>query len=306
MADGGFDLEIVPVEYSSLLEVQEQGDFDLLQLGWSGRVDPHGNMFNFLSTGAGNNYSGYSNPDVDDLLTEAATVIDPRARRAVRPGGHPGAGGQPDHLPVPDRNLTGYTDEVAGISTYADGVVRLSHAAFVAARAETDGALPPRPPRAVGGHAPAGVPRGLPGRPHAARRPRARYGGRGGHPERLARSAPTSAWTSRSGCSTAGSSAVASVTSASPPHRRPVTSMIAATLPVTLWLSLYAIVVAVVFGDRCSAGRRALPGALARVGGERVLADQPVRAELLARHARDPVPVRSGWAFPGVGLRAAH
>ncbi|GAA2229604.1 ABC transporter substrate-binding protein [Promicromonospora sukumoe] len=132
VADGGFDLTIVPVEYSSLLEVQEQGDFDLLQLGWSGRVDPHGNMFNFLSTGAGNNYSGYSNPEVDDLLTQAATVIDPAERAELY--GQVVTQVQQDNPIIylyRTRSLTGYADEVAGISTYADGVVRLSNAAFV-------------------------------------------------------------------------------------------------------------------------------------------------------------------------------
>jgi peptide/nickel transport system substrate-binding protein len=134
VADGGFEVEIVPVEYSSLLEVQEQGDFDLLQLGWSGRVDPHGNMFNFLSTGAGNNYSGYSSSDVDDLLTEAATVNDPAERAELY--GQVVTQVQEDNPIIylyRTRSLTGYTSEVAGISNYADGVVRLSHAAFVEA-----------------------------------------------------------------------------------------------------------------------------------------------------------------------------
>lgn len=132
VADGGFELTIVPVEYSSLLEVQEQGDFDLLQLGWSGRVDPHGNMFNFLSTGAGNNYSGYSDPEVDELLTQAATVIDPAERAELY--GQVVTKVQADNPIIylyRTRSLTGHADEVAGISTYADGVVRLSNAAFV-------------------------------------------------------------------------------------------------------------------------------------------------------------------------------
>ncbi|WP_036967347.1 ABC transporter substrate-binding protein [Promicromonospora kroppenstedtii] len=132
VADGGFELTIVPVEYSSLLEVQEQGDFDLLQLGWSGRVDPHGNMFNFLSTGAGNNYSGYSDPEVDELLTQAATVIDPAERAELY--GQVVTKVQADNPIIylyRTRSMTGYADEVAGISTYADGVVRLSNAAFV-------------------------------------------------------------------------------------------------------------------------------------------------------------------------------
>ena len=64
-AEGGFDLEIQPVEYTTLLDAQTRGDFELLQLGWSGRIDPHGNMYSFLATGQANNYSGYSNPQVD-------------------------------------------------------------------------------------------------------------------------------------------------------------------------------------------------------------------------------------------------
>jgi peptide/nickel transport system substrate-binding protein len=76
VAEGGFELTITPVEYSTLLDVQTQGDFEALQLGWSGRIDPNGNMFNFLSTGAGNNYSGYSDDEVDELLSDAASTTD--------------------------------------------------------------------------------------------------------------------------------------------------------------------------------------------------------------------------------------
>jgi peptide/nickel transport system substrate-binding protein len=97
-------------------------------------VDPHGNMFNFLSTGAGNNYSGYSSSDVDDLLTEAATVNDPAERAELY--GQVVTQVQEDNPIIylyRTRSLTGYTSEVAGISTYADGVVRLSHSAFVEA-----------------------------------------------------------------------------------------------------------------------------------------------------------------------------
>lgn len=134
VAEAGFDLEIVPVEYSTLLETQDQGDFELLQLGWSGRVDPHGNTYNFLTTGAGNNYSGYSNEEVDDLLTRAATVGDPAERGELY--GQAVTQVQQDNPIIylyRTRNLTGYRTEVAGLATYADGVVRLSRAAFVEA-----------------------------------------------------------------------------------------------------------------------------------------------------------------------------
>ena len=132
VAEGGFDLTIQPVEYSTLLDVQTRGDFDSLQLGWSGRIDPHGNMSNFLKTGGGNNYSGYSNPEVDRMLTEAAQTNDMQAR--ARLYGEVVKQVQADN-PIlylyRVRSLTGYTDNVAGIATYPDGVVRLGGAAFV-------------------------------------------------------------------------------------------------------------------------------------------------------------------------------
>ncbi len=104
----------------------------MLQLGWSGRVDPHGNMFNFLSTGGGNNYSGYSNPEVDDTLKSAAQTNDDGERAELY--GQAVAQVQEDNPLIylyRQRSLTAYTTNVAGIETYADGVVHLSNAAFV-------------------------------------------------------------------------------------------------------------------------------------------------------------------------------
>jgi peptide/nickel transport system substrate-binding protein len=131
--EGGFEIAIQPVEYSTLLDVQDRGDFELLALGWSGRIDPHGNTANFLTTKASNNYSGYSNPEVDGLIREAAQLTDPAARAETY--GRVVEIVQRD-LPILYvyrlRNLTAYTTDVAGIETYADGVVRLGRAGFLA------------------------------------------------------------------------------------------------------------------------------------------------------------------------------
>lgn len=140
VADGGFELTILPVEYSTLLDVQSRGDFEMLQLGWSGRVDPHGNMFNFLSTGGGNNYSGYNNPEVDQLLKSAAQTNNDNERAEIY-----GQVVQRLHEDNPliylyrQRSLTAHTNNVAGIETYADGVVHLSNAAFLADSTEREG-----------------------------------------------------------------------------------------------------------------------------------------------------------------------
>ncbi len=79
--EGGFDLKIKPVEYAASLDQQDRGDFQMLQLGWSGRIDPDGNITNFVRTGGSQNVAGYSSPTVDDLLDQARR---PRTSRPAR------------------------------------------------------------------------------------------------------------------------------------------------------------------------------------------------------------------------------
>ncbi|GAA5230022.1 ABC transporter substrate-binding protein [Arthrobacter cryoconiti] len=139
LLDGGFDLTLQPVEYSTLLDVQDRGDFALLQLGWSGRPDPHGNMYNFLSTKGGTNVAGYSDAAMDKLLTEAAQINDPSERGKIY--GQAIAKVQEDNPIIylyRTRSLTAYSTSVSGISTFADGVVHLSNAAFVQAQKGQD------------------------------------------------------------------------------------------------------------------------------------------------------------------------
>ncbi|CAM3538230.1 ABC transporter substrate-binding protein [Kibdelosporangium persicum] len=132
VAEGGFDLRITPVEYSTLLDVQKRGDFELLQLGWSGRIDPDGNMTRFLTTGAAANYGGFSSKELDDLLAQASRVTDVKQRaelygRAVEVIQRQ----NPIVYTYRLRNLTVHTRRVAGVEVYSDGVVRLGKAAFV-------------------------------------------------------------------------------------------------------------------------------------------------------------------------------
>ncbi|MFC7403504.1 ABC transporter substrate-binding protein [Georgenia alba] len=133
VAEGGFAMTIEAVEYSTLLDEYARGDFEAFLGGWSGRVDPHGNMFDFLTTGGSNNYAGYSHPQVDELMTAATRTTDPAERAQTY--GEVVTQVQEDNPIIylyRLRNLTGYTEDVAGVETYADGVVRLSRAAFLA------------------------------------------------------------------------------------------------------------------------------------------------------------------------------
>src|SRR5436189_3584399 len=52
-------------------------------VGWSGRLDPDGNTYDFVVTGSPNNDSSYSNKQVDDLMAQQRAESDPAKRKQL-------------------------------------------------------------------------------------------------------------------------------------------------------------------------------------------------------------------------------
>jgi len=79
----GLDVRLVSMEGKSVLAARRTGDYQIMRSSWIGDyADP----LSFLSvwTGdSGNNYTGWSNPDYDQLLHQAARTDDPAARAAL-------------------------------------------------------------------------------------------------------------------------------------------------------------------------------------------------------------------------------
>jgi peptide/nickel transport system substrate-binding protein len=131
--DGGFDLKLAPTEFAASLDQTDKGEFQMFQIGWSGRVDPDGNISNFVSTLGSQNNNGYSNSTVDSLLAQSQAKTD-TADRA-------GLFGQVItqlHKDVPIiylyrlKNFTGVARSVVGVQMYGDGLMRFAHAGFAA------------------------------------------------------------------------------------------------------------------------------------------------------------------------------
>jgi peptide/nickel transport system substrate-binding protein len=80
--ESGFDVRIQATEFASSLQLASKGDFEAYLLGWSGRTDPDGNIYNFVSCKAppALNPSRYCNRDVDHEL-DAAREAEPRMER---------------------------------------------------------------------------------------------------------------------------------------------------------------------------------------------------------------------------------
>jgi peptide/nickel transport system substrate-binding protein len=82
-AEAGFDLKIRLIEFATSLKQAQAGEFQVFQIGWSGRIDPDGNSYVFMHTKAPQNDGGYSNPEADKALEDARLVTDPAQRKAI-------------------------------------------------------------------------------------------------------------------------------------------------------------------------------------------------------------------------------
>ena len=82
-AEAGFDVKLKVMEFASSLQAGYAGDFQAYMIGWSGRVDPDGNMWQLLHSGATFNYGKWANKEADDLLDRARILPDVEARKAL-------------------------------------------------------------------------------------------------------------------------------------------------------------------------------------------------------------------------------
>jgi peptide/nickel transport system substrate-binding protein len=125
-AEAGFDIRIVATEMTAAGQAQQRGDYQVYLNGWSGRVDADGNTFQFLRTGQGNNFTGYSNPAVDNLLEQGRALTDLAQRQVVY---HQAWQALRRDLPITylysPRNIVAMTAKLNGFRPVPDGLIRL-------------------------------------------------------------------------------------------------------------------------------------------------------------------------------------
>ena len=78
--EAGITLDIHATEFASSLNLAEKGEFGAYLFGWSGRIDPDANLYNFLACKGTLNYSHYCNGAVDREIDAAREVTDPAER----------------------------------------------------------------------------------------------------------------------------------------------------------------------------------------------------------------------------------
>ena len=128
----GIDVELKPTEFVASLSAADAGKFDCFAIGWSGRVDPDGNIYGFVTTPGTLNDSGYSNPKLDYILNGARKSVTEKSRIALY-----SAAMKIIHRDRPliylyhPVNYYGVTKKVAGVQVFGDGLIRAYNAGYV-------------------------------------------------------------------------------------------------------------------------------------------------------------------------------
>ena len=81
--EAGFDVKLRPTEFATALDETDAGRYQAFQVGWSGRVDPDGNLSNFHLSEGSQNISRASDKHIDDLILEARTTTDTAKRKIL-------------------------------------------------------------------------------------------------------------------------------------------------------------------------------------------------------------------------------
>ncbi len=126
VAEAGFDVSLKATEFATLLDEQTAGKYQMARTDWSGRVDPDGNIHQFVTCKGGINDTKYCNPEVDKLLNEARGSTD----NALRKQKYDAATAiLNDELPIiyfgHQAWIWGLNKKVTGFVPTADGMIRL-------------------------------------------------------------------------------------------------------------------------------------------------------------------------------------
>ena len=80
--EAGFNIILRPSEFASALTDNDDGKHQAFLIGWSGRVDPDGNIHQFQTCGGSLNTTLVCDETIDALLNKAREVSDGPARRS--------------------------------------------------------------------------------------------------------------------------------------------------------------------------------------------------------------------------------
>ncbi|MBI1743208.1 ABC transporter substrate-binding protein [Candidatus Acetothermia bacterium] len=131
-AEAGFDITINPVEFASALNQEDAGKYDVFAIGWSGRLDPDGNIYEFKVCGGTLNSTGVCDKKIDAILDQTRAETD-KVKRGVLYAQLMDLNGPPDQSFLTRRdiiylwhgvNFVALNKKVTGFIAVPDGLLR--------------------------------------------------------------------------------------------------------------------------------------------------------------------------------------
>jgi peptide/nickel transport system substrate-binding protein len=128
-APAGFAVSLQPLEFTTTLTKAAAGQFEMYQIGWSGRIDPDQNIFSDWYPGAALNYTGADYAPLNNLLTKARQSTSTAQRQTLYT--------QAVQLMHTERNIIylwydkfflGVSKKVTGVQHFPDALIRLEYA----------------------------------------------------------------------------------------------------------------------------------------------------------------------------------
>jgi peptide/nickel transport system substrate-binding protein len=127
--EAGFDVKLQPTEFTSALDKGDAGEYDTFQIGWSGRVDPDGDIYEFVASKGSQNIAGYKSDELDGLLNKARTTNDEAERKEIYKQAVAVVNkDRPLIYLFHEKYITGASKQVAGLKVFGDGLMRFKEA----------------------------------------------------------------------------------------------------------------------------------------------------------------------------------
>jgi len=79
----GFNITVQPTEFTTALATAQAGNYQLFDIGWSGRVDPDQNTSPFYTQGSAFDYTGQGPSSIMDPLNQARATTNVSTRKAL-------------------------------------------------------------------------------------------------------------------------------------------------------------------------------------------------------------------------------
>lgn len=127
----GIAVQIKTVDFSTFLDEQGKGNFDLLMMGWLGNIDPDDFYYGQHHTDGANNYQKYSNPNVDKLLEQGRTELDKAKRKDIYAQAAKTIADEGSYIYLYNPEVVqGYSPKLQGYTVRGDRAIRFRTAAL--------------------------------------------------------------------------------------------------------------------------------------------------------------------------------